>query len=326
MLIVPTVSRALLIGPSLVLLAIACSRSRASDAQTNGSSGAANAGARAVEPAAHPLTGSAGTPTGGTASGSAGTTSAGTSTATGGTSMASGGASTVSGGGSSATGGTSMATGGASTASAGTATGGGSGDKRSYATDFDLTESPISEQGAWTRRGLDWTQVNSASGRAFGTHSGSAYNDSYAHLSGFTPDVEVTTVIYLDGSIGSSYHEVEILLRWSDSAHDAHGYECNLNYAGGYAEIVRWNGAIGDFTYVGGGQGAGGGHKPVNGSVFKARIQGNIITTSLDGVVLQTADISAVSGPVWADGDPGMGFYNGESGKYGFQSYSAVSL
>ena len=214
------------------------------------------------------------------------------------------------------------ATGSAGAGLAGSSAGGGA----AYATDFNLTESPISEQGAWTRLGLDWTQVNTASGRAFGTHSGSGFDDSYAHLSGFPPDVEVSTVIYLDPSIGSDYHEVEIHLRWSDAAHDAHGYECNLNYAGGYAEIVRWNGPLGDFTYIGDGQGAGGGHKPVNGSVFKARIQGNIITTSLDGTLLQTADISKPGGAVWSDGNPGMGFYNGESGKYGFQSYSVVSL
>ena len=237
----------------------------------------------------------------------------------GGNSLASDAGAREGGGGFAGTGG-----GGAATGGGGAATGGNAAV--SYATDFNLTESPIFENGAWTHLGLDWTLVNTASGRAFGTHSGSGYNDSYAHLSGFPPDVEVSVVIYLDGSISSNYHEVEIHLRWTDAAHDAHGYECNLNYAGGYAEIVRWNGALGDFTYIGGGQGAGGGHKPVNGSVFKARIQGNIITTHLDGVLLQTADISAVSGPVWTDGNPGMGFYNGDSGKYGFQSYSAVSL
>jgi hypothetical protein len=197
----------------------------------------------------------------------------------------------------------------------------------SYTTDFNLAESPISEGGAWTNIGLDWTSVVTAAGRAYGTHSGSAFNDSYAHLSGFPPDVEVSAVIHLDSSISSNYHEVEIWLRVADSAHNARGYECNLNYSGGYAEVVRWNGALGSFTYIGGGQGAGGGHKPVNGSVFKARIQGNIITTYLDGVMLQTVDISAVaSGAVWMDGNPGMGFYNGDAGKYGFQSYSATSL
>ena len=37
-------------------------------------------------------------------------------------------------------------------------------------------------------------------------------------------------------------HEVEVLLRWADSAHIARGYECNLAFDGGYAQIVRWNG------------------------------------------------------------------------------------
>src|SRR5262249_44016448 len=94
-----------------------------------------------------------------------------------------------------------------------------------FSTNFDATESPISEGGAWTHVGLDWTLVDTAGGLAFGTQTGNGgYDDSYAHLSGFPPNHTASAVIFraasLDGVCGT--HEVEVHLRWSDAAHDAH--------------------------------------------------------------------------------------------------------
>jgi len=77
-----------------------------------------------------------------------------------------------------------------------------------YSTDFDGTESPISEGGAWSHVGLDWTLVDTAGGIAYGTQTGTnGYDDSYAHLSGFPPDHSASAVIYrspsLDGTCGT---------------------------------------------------------------------------------------------------------------------------
>jgi hypothetical protein len=202
----------------------------------------------------------------------------------------------------------------------------------SYTTNFDLTESPISENGAWSHRGLDWSLVDTSGGNAYGTQKGSgAYDDSYAYLSGFPPDVSVSAVIRKDPAFTTnSTREVELLLRWSDSAHDAHGYECNLAHDGGYAEIVRWNGALGSYTYVAG-QGSGGTSLGVHdGDVFSAEIRGNIITTRLNGAPLNTADITSIGGAVWTTGNPGIAFWKGGgasfAGDYGFTSYTATAI
>ena len=199
------------------------------------------------------------------------------------------------------------------------------GDARvDYTTMFDGTESPISEMGAWTHVGLDWTLVDTANGNAFGTQTGTGgYDDSYAHLSGFAPDHGASGVIHRAAMIDPACtHEVEILLRWSDTAHDAHGYECNLAFDGSYAQIVRWEGPFGHFTYLANGSVAGG----VNdGDTIRATAIGDLITLYVNDVqVAQATDAT------WSTGDPGMGFWRGGTcgtrGDYGFTSYTASRM
>jgi hypothetical protein len=207
-----------------------------------------------------------------------------------------------------------------------------------YSTDFNLVENPISEGGRWHHNGLDWTVIETFGGNAIGTQAlgvfrsgASAYNDSYAYLTGFPADQQASAVIHLDPSInGGCTHEAEILLRWSDAAHTARGYECNLAFNGGYAEVVRWNGALGDYTYVSP-QGSGGPGAVHDGDVFSAQIVGNIITTSLNGRQLQHLDVTSIGGAVWTDGNPGIGMFRGvqgcgSRGDYGFTRYTAMSI
>jgi hypothetical protein len=193
-----------------------------------------------------------------------------------------------------------------------------------YSTTLDGTEAPISEGGAWSHVGLDWTTVETAGGIAFGTQSGThGYDDSYAHLSGFPPDHMAAAVIHRDPVIdGACTHEVEILLRWSDAPHDAHGYECNLAFDGSYAQIVRWNGPLGDFTYLGSGSVPGGAH---SGDTLSASIVGASITLFVNGAEVAHATDAAP----FATGNPGMGFWRGGAcgtrGDYGFTSYTATA-
>jgi hypothetical protein len=133
----------------------------------------------------------------------------------------------------------------------------------------------------------------------------------------------VSAVIHKEANIDPACtHEVEILLRWSDAAHDAHGYECNLAWDGGYSEIVRWNGKLGDFTYVSR-KNAPMGVK--DGDVFSASIVGNLIVVTLNGVEINRATEST-----FTTGQPGMAFWRGGScghrGDYGFTRYTATSL
>ena len=191
---------------------------------------------------------------------------------------------------------------------------------KTYTTKFQRTENPISEGGVWTNIGLDWTPVVTSDGIAYGTHHNTGYNDSYAALSGFAPDQSAEGMIYITGSFTAN-QEIELLLRWTQSAYVARGYEINWNANNSYAYIVRWNGALGDFTLL---------HRlsfprpPATGDVLKAWIIGSLISVYLNGKL-----IGFFSDSTWATGNPGIGFYSedatgSQNPRYGFTSFSAT--
>src|SRR6201989_3404463 len=96
-----------------------------------------------------------------------------------------------------------------------------------YSTNFanpPNPENPISEGGVWHHLGTAWRKIRTITGpnRAVGTQTGfGGYDDSYAYLIGFPADVVASATIYRNPTIvtdpGAS-HEVEILLRWADTA------------------------------------------------------------------------------------------------------------
>jgi len=235
------------------------------------------------------------------------------------------GAATSGSSGKTSTGGTAGSAGAPGSGGAGTAGGG-----ISYTTDFDFAESPLSEKGAWHHDGLDWTVVETSNGVASNTQalgverSGpTQYNDSYAYLLGFPPDQQASALVHLGTIDPSCTHEVEILLRWADSAHNARGYECNVAFDGSYAQIVRWNGVVGDYTYLNSGSVPGGVHE---NDLVAATIVGDKIELSVNGIVRASAQDSS-----FADGNPGIGFWRGSSGcgtigDFGFTHFSAGAV
>jgi hypothetical protein len=189
-----------------------------------------------------------------------------------------------------------------------------------YTTTFTRGETPLSEGGVWSHHGLDWTVVTTSPGRAHGTQTGNGgYDDSYAYLAGLPPDQSASAVIFLDPAATGPNREVEVLLRWSDSAHSATGYECNLHYQGFYAEIVRWNGALSDFTPL---ARAATPPTPKTGDVLKATVVGDFIRVSLNGV-----EFMQVHDATYASGGVGVGFYidpGASNADYGFSSFTAA--
>jgi hypothetical protein len=191
-----------------------------------------------------------------------------------------------------------------------------------YSTDFDGTENPLSEGGVWLNNGLDWTRVQKFNGNAYGTQSGSGgYDDSYAHLAltaaGWPSNVTLSGVVYMPQPILVGTHEVELLLRWSDSPHVARGYEVGISY-GGDVGIVRWNGALGDFTPIGS-TGRYSGLR--DGDVFSATVVGSVISGYVNGVKIAQAVDSTYPG-----GSPGIGFFRrilGANSDFGFKSFTA---
>lgn len=159
---------------------------------------------------------------------------------------------------------------------------------KQYSTSFSNLENPISENGAWHHQSDAWAVIRTTSDhRAVGTQNGSGvFDDSYAYLLGFPPNVTVSATIFKDPAIDgdpAGSHEVELLLRIADSADTVRGYECNLAFDGSYSEIVRWNGALGDFTRLSHVTSfPSGTMPPVTGDIFKATISGSTINVYIN--------------------------------------------
>lgn len=152
-----------------------------------------------------------------------------------------------------------------------------------YWTDFDPIENPLSQGGAWRNTSQPWTKVQTYNGLAFGTNGArDSYDDSYAYLSGFGADQHAQAVVYVDPYLTGDPHEVEILLRCADSAQSMRCYECLFNHRGN-VQIVRWNGAFGDFTVLPG-TGLGSLWRNLrDGDVVKGIAIGNTITAYING-------------------------------------------
>jgi hypothetical protein len=194
-----------------------------------------------------------------------------------------------------------------------------------YRTRFDVTESPLAEGGRWRRSNNAWTSVRAAGGNAFGTNGpANAYDDSYALLSGFGTDQQAEGVIERsDKLVRDITHEVQLLLRFTDGAGYARGYECLFAYFGG-VQIVRWNGSMGDYTVL-----------PIragkerldrelrSGDRISASITGNLIQLYINGELMaQTEDSTFIKG------QPGIGFFTrtgGNSAHFALSSYAVSS-
>lgn len=201
--------------------------------------------------------------------------------------------------------------------------------RRTYTTNFPLTENPISERGNWINgqaAGVDWANARTTPGFAFGTESGKVrYGDSAALLTGaWGPDQTAQGTVHTVNQNDNIYEEVELRLRSSFSPHRATGYEVNFRCSktpNAYTQIVRWNGRLGSFTILKAAQGSQFG--VADGDVVKATISGNVITSYINGEqVLQTTD------KTYGSGNPGIGFYlertSGVNAAFGFTKFAAT--
>jgi hypothetical protein len=209
------------------------------------------------------------------------------------------------------------------------------GLSQTYTTRFAGTENPLSEGGRWINNSLDWAKIRKTGGIACGTQTGTntgiyKFNDSYAHLSGFPPDQEAWGEVYIGKPDSSCHQEVEILLRWTSSAHTTTGYECFarcLNDGSSYVQIVRWEGPLGKFTYLADMRGTNYGLK--NRDILKASVVGNVITVYINGVKK-----AQVTDDTYKTGNPGIGeFLACDGGRgigsnldFGFSTFTARGI
>jgi hypothetical protein len=207
-----------------------------------------------------------------------------------------------------------------------------------YTTTFPLTEFPISEGGCWWNGktdGLDWSDVYTTPGKAMGNQTGRSFTDGTALLKGtWGPDQDATATVFTAGSVDDiCYPEVELRLRSTITPHNNVGYEIAhrvSSIADSYLIVVRWNGPLGDFTYLRNLRGSQYGVR--NGDVVRATISGHVITVYKNGQVETTVDVTD-AGPAFTSGTPGVGFNlengngsqcPGNNSSYGFSRFSAT--
>jgi hypothetical protein len=203
---------------------------------------------------------------------------------------------------------------------------------RSYSTRFRLDEDPISEGGIWIngrKDGIDWTDIVTKNGVAYGglcrmnvaesrVEQGNLevsddddatpigdYDDPTAVLAGiWGKNQHGKAKVFSRNQTEKYFHEVEIRLRTTITPHLCTGYEvfwrC-LKTENAYAEIVRWNGKIGDWTSLQRITGAQYGVK--DGDVVEATIFGNVIKSFINGV-----EVMSVTDDTFETGSPGIGF------------------
>jgi hypothetical protein len=203
---------------------------------------------------------------------------------------------------------------------------------RSYRTSFERDENPISEGGMWLngkKDGIDWADVIARNGGAYGSVTRMAVAERRLEQGNLDPssgegsapegDYDDPTAV-LTGAWGKNQHakgrvfsrkptpeyfqEVELRLRSAIAPHLCTGYEvffrC-LKTDEGYAEIVRWNGKVGDFTSL---KKLVGAHYGVtHGDEVEATIQGSVLKGFINGV-----EVISATDDVFDSGSPGIGF------------------
>ena len=200
----------------------------------------------------------------------------------------------------------------------------GVGAPSSFTTNFPATENPISQGGIWlggATDGLDWNDVKTTGGQAVGAAFVSGYNDPSAILKSsyfsVSNDQFAEGVVYRASGYtpSANYHEIQLRLRFSISAHDAHGYEIlfaldNTGSSNDGWAVVKWLGSLGSYTTISS-NGATLVGKINDGDVFRAELRGSTMKVFRNSVQLGS-DIDMTLGgtlSMWNSGQPGIGMF-----------------
>ncbi len=191
-----------------------------------------------------------------------------------------------------------------------------------YSTTFPASENPISQGSSWYNGaddGIDWCNVQTSSGYAWGVGPCPVkYADPTAILKGaWDPNQTVQATARIGRTSSSYYQEIELRLRTTVRAHKISGYEINFGVSHAYLEIVRWNGPLADFTYLGPSCKYPSvcarvtGFTIRDGDLAKATVSGSTISVYVNGILRATATDST-----FTDGNPGIGYNYGCDGTY----------
>jgi len=200
----------------------------------------------------------------------------------------------------------------------------------SYSTRFTTDEDPISDGGLWIngkRNGIDWADVVVSNGVAYvartrmteaerrveqgnlGQEDAAAPEGDYDYPTAVLAcdcgrNQYVKGTVFIRNQTEEYFQEVEIRLRSTITPHVCTGYEvffrC-LKTAAAYAEIVRWNGPVADFTSLA--KLSGPGYGVQDGDLIEAAIEGNVLRGFINGV-----EVISATDDTFDAGGPGIGF------------------
>jgi hypothetical protein len=203
-----------------------------------------------------------------------------------------------------------------------------------YTTTFPLTENPVSENGIYTLGGvdgLDWQNPRTTGGTpgieyASGTSPGQA-TDNLVILKGrFSPTKHFVEFVIKKqaGYTPLNTHEIEGLVGFDITGHNARGYEWDFGF-GQNVQVIRWNGAIDDYTVLGDpngnlANGKGWTDTPTGTGIpgglndgdrvritFDSTSGSPVMTCHVNGVLVYT--VSDTSANKWTNGAPGNGYF-----------------
>lgn len=208
-----------------------------------------------------------------------------------------------------------------------------------YSTSFPANENPINEIGlTWLNGlvdGLDWLNIRSSGGVAFGTRTPADTGDAVDPTAilrdlGGVPwgqnQTAQATFVTFGGPLAAK--EVELRLNSTMVPHSSAGYEILYEVSGTVA-IVRWNGPLANYTFLApvtnipGRAGIGG---LMTGDILKATNVNGLISAYLNDVLLLQVTDTTFTG-----GAPGFGLntygtaLNSEYGLSDFTAFSAGS-
>lgn len=208
------------------------------------------------------------------------------------------------------------------------------GGPQSFSTEFTADENPYSEGGQFTSINTTLTQTRSTSGHVYAAFDGdmTLYQDSYALKTGtWADDQEAEAVVYRAGGYNpTNNHEIEILLRGSETTTTRTWYECLWDKDGNMS-FVYLTGPADGFTDMGNDYFAGV-LVPVDGMVARGKVTGQGASTLLQFYVNDVLRLerTVTNSAQWITGGrPGYAFFTRAdtvSADLGWKSWSCTDL
>lgn len=201
---------------------------------------------------------------------------------------------------------------------------------------FTGTENPLSEGGIWlANTNTLLTGFQKTGGRAIGLSVGptDSYDDSAALLNGYGNNVMLTATVFKGTGLASTTHEMELLLRATQSASVSVQYEALFSYTGG-VQFVRWfnNGGSQDFAFITADSGPESlGRELITGDRIRAICTGSTFTLQVIEANDTVNTLGVYTNAVIASGKPGIGAFTrasegGDLTKFNFEDFSITEI